>query len=453
MPATIERVGTGRPKPEWMPYAPRGAARELMHCRSREVLIEGPADTGKSMACGNKVYLAAVNHDRNRIAVVRKTRKSLTQSTMVTLEQKVFPAGSYRFHESDQEYRFPNGSVVVVGGLDDPGKILSTEFDLVYVNEADQLEERDWEMLLTRCTGRWGVMPYTQIIGDCNPTDPGHWLYRREAAGKLTVLTATHADNPTMTPQRLAALEALTGYLRDRLFLGLRVAAEGMFFTDWDPRRHVVDAFDPPAHWTRWTATDYGFAAPFCTLFFARDPSPPRPIYVYRELYAAGLRDEQQAALLKARVDRERKDLEIPAGRNLFAAHAGDPSMFNARTEQNRPSIASVYRAHGIDLKPGTNNRRAGWQAVLRALAWKEIGPDGEVTEKPPRLRVMRDRAPNLVRTLPAMVRDPLDPEDVADAVNGQKTEDHAVDCLRYGLMVEAAPTRSSARTAMKVGG
>jgi hypothetical protein len=36
------------------------------------------------------------------------------------------------------------------------------------------------------------------------------------------------------------------------------------------------------------------------------------------------------------------------------------------------------------------------------------------------------------------MVRDQLDPEDVADKVRSQKTEDHAVDALRYGLAAEA---------------
>jgi len=55
-----------------------------------------------------------------------------------------------------------------------------------------------------------------------------------------------------------------------------------------------------------------------------------------------------------------------------------------------------------------------------------------------PRLRVVRGACPNLERTLPAMVRDVLDPEDVADKVKGQKTEDHAVDALRYGLCAEA---------------
>jgi hypothetical protein len=52
----------------------------------------------------------------------------------------------------------------------------------------------------------------------------------------------------------------------------------------------------------------------------------------------------------------------------------------------------------------------------------------------------MKGRAPNLVRTLPAMVHDPLDAEDLADKIGTRKTEDHALDSLRYGLVVESLP-------------
>jgi cell division protein ZapA (FtsZ GTPase activity inhibitor) len=35
------------------------------------------------------------------------------------------------------------------------------------------------------------------------------------------------------------------------------------------------------------------------------------------------------------------------------------------------------------------------------------------------------------------MVHDPLDAEDLADKIKTMKTEDHAVDALRYGVMAE----------------
>lgn len=413
-------------------YHPYGSHLDLMRFRGREVLMAGPAGTGKSRAALEKLNMICLQRPV-RAAIVRKVRKSLTQAALVTFERKVLPQPSgVRFWTEDQEYRYPGGAVVALAGLDDPEKIKSTEFDLIYVQEATELDQLDWELLVSRL--RNGVLSYQQLIGDCNPADPYHWLKQRCTRGDCLLLESRHEDNPLLFDpvgrqwtefgtNYLASLDTLTGYLYQRLRLGQWVAADGMFFTDWDPQVHVVDPIDIPAHWPRWTATDYGFAAPWCTLWFARDPEGNRPIYIYRERYQAGLRDEEQAQAIK---DAEDDDEHV-------ILRVLDPSMFNARTEQNRPSIAQVYAATlgSEGLVPGMNNRRTGWAICRRAIAHK----DG-----PPRLTLLRGRAPNLERTLPAMVHDPLDPEDVADKLRNTKTEDHAPDALRYGLVAEAGP-------------
>jgi phage terminase large subunit len=429
VPLTLERVTT--PPPAGVaPYEPKGAALDLFYAREPEVLIEGPADTGKSRACLAKLGLCAVKYPRMRGGLFRKTRVSLTQTAMVTLEEKVLPQPSgVRFRHEEQEYRYPNGSVLIVAGLDDPEKIKSLELDIAYVQEATELELGDWEMLRSRL--RHDAMPYRQLLGDCNPGDPGHWLNRRCVDGTTRRLKSRHEDNPSITPERIAALDALTGYRYQRLRLGLWVAAEGMFFPEWHPERHTRDPFPIPPHWPRWTATDYGYAAPFCHLAFARDPAT-RCVYVHREVWATGMRDAQQADLILARVRREHEDLQLDPGARLYSLHVGDPSMFAKRSEQDKPSIASVYRARGVALEPALNNRRHGWQVVRNALA--------DAADGHPRLQLLRGRCPNLERTLPAMVHDPLDPEDLADAVKGVKTDDHGVDCLRYGLCAEASP-------------
>jgi phage terminase large subunit len=406
--------------------------------RGRESVLEGPADTGKSRACLEYVHAACEKYPGCQWAIVRQTRSSITETAQKTYEKWVRPEGAARLWH-DLEYRYPNGSVVVLAGMDEASRILSSEFDGIYVQQAEELDADTWEILTTRVTGRGAVMPYTRLIADMNPTDPGFHLYQREADGHVRFFQVRHADNPAATPERVAALATLTGHRRDRLFLGLRVAAEGMFFEEWDPRVHVVDPFPIPAHWTRWTSTDYGFAAPFCHLAFARDPQTRR-VYVHRELYAAGLRDADQAELVARRLREERADLgRTDTDPPLYSRHVADPSMFAKRAEQNRPSIASVYAAHGVPLVAGGNNRKHGWSVVRAALATEAVDPDtGERTPTEPRLYVFRDRCPNLVRTLPAMVVDPLDPEDLADALRGKKTEDHAVDALRYGLVLEA---------------
>jgi len=428
-PATVQ-VGSGATIEE-RPYQPFGAALELFKCRQREVLLSGPAGTGKSRACLEKLNLIAMQKPI-RALIVRKTRKALTQSAMVTLENKVLPVpNQVRFHEGDQEYRYPSGARVIVAGLDDPDKIGSTEFDLVYVNEATELDEDDWGMLLRGL--RNGVLSYQQIMADTNPSAPTHWLKQRCNRGDCLLLESKHEDNPSLIDPTTGAyvdqlaedymkgLDSLSGYQYQRLRLGLWVAAEGQYFTEFDPQIHVTRPFEIPEEWPRWLAVDYGFAAPFCCLWLAREPETRR-IYVYRELYGAGLRDEQQ-------VDR----ILDATGDEQLLLKVLDPSMFNLRTEQQRPSIAAVYASNGLwPVVPGMNSRKQGWAIVRRALA--------KDTEGGPRLQIFDGKCPNLIRTLPTMVVDPLDPEDLADKVGSQKTEDHAVDALRYALAAEAQP-------------
>lgn len=457
---TEQKSDIVRTSPEQSAYMPYGAAVDLMRYRGREALMAGPAGTGKSRACLEKLSFVAY-HAPVRAAIVRKVRKSLTQAALVTYEKKVLPNPSgVRFWTEDQEYRYPNGAVIALAGLDDPEKVKSTEFDLIYVQEATELDQLDWELLVSRL--RNGVLSYQQIIADCNPADPYHWLKQRCDRGECHLFDTQHQDNPLLFDhtksewsdfgeQYLKTLDTLTGYLYQRLRLGQWVAADGMFFTEWDPQVHTVDAIDIPAHWPRWVAVDYGFAAPWCALWLARDPEGDRPIYVYRERYAEGLRDEEQAAIIA----------DASRGERIVASVL-DPSMFNARTEQNRPSIAQVYADHGVaDIMAGHNNRRTGWAVVRRALArgrplredGQETGvPDGPASAPLPRLRIFRDACPNLIRTLPAMVHDPLDPEDVADKLHNKKTEDHAPDALRYGLSIEASPERDETVTGLQWG-
>jgi phage terminase large subunit len=435
--ATIQKGDTAQPSEA--PYQPFGAALDLFRSRSREVLLAGPAGTGKSRACLEKLNLIAMQKPI-RGAIVRKTRRSLTQSAMITFETKVLPnPNSVTFHTGDQEYRYPSGATIMVAGLDDADKIGSTEFDLVYVQEATELEEDDWGMLLRGL--RNNQLSYQQLIADCNPSTPDHWLKQRCERGDCQLLESRHEDNPTLYTQGawtefgleyMKGLDSLQGYLYQRLRQGLWVAAEGMYFTDWDPKVHIVEPFEIPEHWPKWLAVDYGFAAPWCTLWFTREPET-RTVFIYREAYAAGLRDEQQAQRIVHLTGEERLLLRIL-----------DPSMFNLRTEQQRPSIAAVYAAHGVyPIYPGMNNRKQGWAIVRRALA-HDAGAA--------RLRILGGAAPNLVRTLPTMVVDPLDPEDLADKIRNTKTEDHAVDALRYGLAAEAQPPKPTQATTLRFG-
>jgi phage terminase large subunit-like protein len=247
MTTTIARSASLSRPPERRAYEPFGGPRAAWRSARGQVVLAGPADTGKSRLWLEKLHYCANKYARMRACMTRKTRKSLTQSAMVTYENKVLPVGALserakpgriHFSTQDQQYEYPNGSIIAVSGLDDPEKLKSSEWDMIYFQEATEGSENDWEMM-TRGL-RNGVMPYQQLCADCNPSYPTHWLKARCDRGATLMLQAHHEDNPSITPERLALLKALTGIRYWRLYKGLWRAAEGTVYEEWDPSIHVV---------------------------------------------------------------------------------------------------------------------------------------------------------------------------------------------------------------------
>ena len=96
------------------PYQAYGAALELMNAEETEVLICGAAGTGKSRACLEKLHREAETYSGCRLLICRKTRESLSETALVTYEEKVLPVGSTiksrMKRRVRQLYPYPNGS-------------------------------------------------------------------------------------------------------------------------------------------------------------------------------------------------------------------------------------------------------------------------------------------------------------------------------------------------------
>lgn len=266
-------------------YEPHGAAAALLYARDDEVVLSGPAGTGKSRGILEKLHLVCLKYPLARVLIVRQTRASMTDSVLVTFEDHVLPDGSYLKQGAQRErrhsYKYRNGSEIVVGGMDKPLKIMSTEFDIIFWQEAIEGHEDAWESLTTRL--RNGRLPYQQMIGDVNPSSPKHWLKKRMDRGVTKLLESRHEDNPRLYDRRsqqwsefgkkyLAKLDALTGVRKLRLRHGIWAMAEGMIYADtYDPARNVIDRFDVPKEWPRYWSVDFGFTNPFVWQCWAVD--------------------------------------------------------------------------------------------------------------------------------------------------------------------------------------
>lgn len=272
------------PHPAQRAYQPYGAALDLLYDKRGEIVLSGPAGTGKSRACLEKLHLCALKYPRMRGLIIRKTRESLSEAALVTYEDKVLPEGSPIAQGARRNFRqvypYSNGSQIIVGGLDKPAKIMSTEFDMIYVQEAVELDLVDWLALTTRL--RNGVMPYQQLIADCNPDAPTHWLYVRSQGAHLAMYYSRHEDNPRLFDQvtgviteegriyierldRLGTKNPETGEIEGTEYFRLRkgqwVQATGIIFGVWSDGPadgNVTDAavYEPDAGSVVWFVDD-----------------------------------------------------------------------------------------------------------------------------------------------------------------------------------------------------
>lgn len=280
-------------------YEPLGSALEVLHARDDELLVAGPAGTGKSRACMEKVHLMCMLNPGMRALILRKTLTSLTATGLVTWREHVvreyLAAGQVSYYGGSQQesaqYRYLNGSTVTIGGMDRAPKIMSSEYDLVYVQEATELSENEWEMITTRL--RNGKVAFQQLLADCNPDVPHHWLRKRVEGGRTRMLESRHEDNPTlfrpdgsMTSRGasyMSKLDSLTGVRHARLRLGKWVAAEGLVYEEYSPTANLLDRFVIPQSWLRYWSIDFGYRNPFVCQFWAEDPDGR--LYLYREIY------------------------------------------------------------------------------------------------------------------------------------------------------------------------
>jgi phage terminase large subunit len=405
-------------------YQPWGAAADLWLCKKPEIIISGPAETGKTLAALQKIDALAWKYKDAHIALIRKTRQSMDASVLKTYQDKVkhpdiFTYGGHR----PSWFDYPNGSRLVIGGMDNPNKVLSAEYDVIYVNQAEELILDDWEKLLTRATGRAGHMPYAQVLGDCNPGPNSHWILQRRQDSNLVFLESRHEDNPTLfDPQTgliteqgqrtMAVLDSLTGVRYQRLRLGKWVSAEGQIYEGYDAATHLIDRFDIPDDWRRIRVIDFGLVHPFVCQWWAIDED--ERMYLYREIYMTG-------RTVKTHAEQINKLSEGEQIEETICDH--DAEDRQTLVENGIPNIAAKKDVlQGIGKVQDRLSKQADGRPRLFLLRDSLVETDQEL----------------LANHLPICTENEIDSyiwKSSSRKEEPVKENDHGVDCVRYGVM------------------
>ena len=357
-------------------YRPLGSARELFACRDPEVLLSGAAGTGKSRACLEKIHAMCLLNPDLRALVLRKTAVSLTSTALVTYREIVareaIASGEVVFYGGSRVeaacFRYSNGATITIGGIDKASRIMSSEYDIAYVQEAIELDEDDWEAISTRL--RNGVSSFQQLMADTNPGPPGHWLNQRSIRGLTTMIPCRHEDNPRLWDGNhwtaegisyITRLENLTGVRYQRLRKGLWAAAEGLVYEGFDPPIHLrKPLLMPPPEWTRYLAVDFGYRNPFTCQWWTENPDGQ--LIMYRELYGTGKLVEDWAREILAAIKRGDGQHSDRPPHTIICDHDAEDRATLERhldmgTTAAHKSVSDGIQAVQARLKPGKNGK------------------------------------------------------------------------------------------------
>lgn len=328
-----------------------------------------------------------------------------------------FPEWLGTLNKSEHEFRLRDefgGGVLAFRNLDDPSKYLSSEFAFIEVDELTKNLRETFDFLNLRL--RWPGIPDTKFLAASNPGEVGHgWVKKlwvtRDFSGEtfnendFKFIQSFFKDNKYIESSYELQLNSLPEQLRRAYKDGDWDIFAGQFFTEFRQASHVCEPFMIPEHWERFIGLDYGYTAPSAAIWCAYDSSFDT-IYVYQELYKTGLTYEDLANEINV----------MRKGANIVYA---DPSIW-AKRDQPKSGADIMMAKLQMQLDRANNNRIVGANLLRERL---KINSQGQTKIK------IFNTCKDLIRTLPELVHDDRNPEDV-----DTKGEDHAYDGLRYAV-------------------
>lgn len=428
--------GTKKVAGHWL-YVPTPKQVVFDTCAAKYVLFGGAAGPGKSHAARWALYRRCLRQPGYEALILRRTFPELEKTHLRRMALEV-PLLGGEFLESKRLARWPNGSMIECGHMDDAdalSKYLSTEYHCIVPDEGSTFDPNPLLELSTRARkmspdgrekGKFWVVsnpggPASSMLLDFfidhAPDFDAYPRLRDKYDGtQWTYIPAQLDDNPYLDPDYEASLAVLQPWRYDQLRHGDWRVFSGQFFATFNERRHVQDLGTPSGvPWFR--ALDWGFNQPGCWGWYGilNDGR----IYKRLDRKFQGESVQANAAALKTTT-------VSVFGSAKVHYNVGDPAIWqktgNATTGRYiGQSIGETFTKFGIHLGRADNDRYNGWMRIHDVLRdapdtrpWFVVHPDCRYT----------------IRSLATARSDPGDPDDV-----NTESDDHALDETRFALM------------------
>lgn len=424
--------------------------RHVNESKRRYVVCRGSAGSGKSVNVAQNfiLKLSDIKYNGANLLCVRKIDESNRDSTYSELKSAIYrifgPTWPLMWEARESPLQLKcklTGNKVIFRGMRDDKQrekvksITSEEGAItwIWVEEATELTEEDFDILDDRLRGRLGNPNlFYQIVATFNPVSSTHWIKGKffdEPDDNVLAHSSTYKDNLFIDEQYDMRMQRRK--LRDpegyRVYaLGEWGLLGGQYFNNWRESLHVIKPFAIPDGWIRFRMADWGSYHPYAVYWGAVDYDGK--IYIYRELYGYGGKanvgtKETSKQVAQKIADAEASDKRLVQYGVLDNAcwNKQDPGAPSIAEEINKVLIENRCKTFGPSVK---GREQVGEEIRLRLEGYRDN--DGNQV---PGLFIFQNCF-HLIRTLPEITHDKNMPEKYD--TNG---EDHAIDAIGYGCM------------------
>jgi PBSX family phage terminase large subunit len=367
-----------------------GRQYDFVACQERFSCFIGGIGSGKSFAGAVKTLHACKRP--GVIMVVAPTYRMLSDATMRSFFD-VANGAVTEFNKSDFIAKVGKAEVLF-RSADSPDRLRGVNASACWIDEAALCPAETWEIVIGRLRegGRAGSVWITSTPKGRN------WLYALQP--QLTMFRSATHDNPYLSPDFVSSLEsAYSGRFAQQELEGEFVSFEGLVYEEFDRGLHIgISA----GKWKyKFAAVDEGYTNPAVILVLGVD-SDDR-LHIVEEFY--------QRRVLQGDVVGEAKRLQKEHSLTTFVV---DPSA---------AGLIAEMRSAGLKVTAANNSVMPGIQAVKARLAKQSDGRT-RLTVAPSCVNVVAEVESYIWKEGRAGLKD--EPE---------KTNDHAMDALRYGVM------------------
>ena len=173
----------------------------LLDSKHRVTHHIGGTRSGKTYAIIQFLIVEALQTPQT-ITIVRKTIPSLKKTVMKDFKDILIGIGIWdenRLNIADRVYNLANGGMIQFMNTDDPDKLRGLKSDILFIDEANEVDDDAYFQLSIRTTGK--------IILAYNPTvSPYSWLRQMQDCERYTT---NYKDNPYLPKEMIKSIEDL----------------------------------------------------------------------------------------------------------------------------------------------------------------------------------------------------------------------------------------------------